>query len=246
MTKTKIYKSMQQLVQENDVIWITTPDDAISAIDHSISLLNVKGKSICHASGALPSTALQFSKAAGAAVFSIHPIYAFSHKAVTIEELQSVNFSLEGEFVQEEDDVVLRMMRKLGNHYFIRDVKTTAAYHLANVFVSNLTLALLDIGLSYFKEIGLKEEEAIFAAMPLIQGNIKNIEEKGLLSSLTGPVPRGDWKTVERHLSALKTEDVPLYQELSLHLLKMAEKKGDKTKKEGYEKLENCLRGWKE
>lgn len=123
--------------------------------------------------------------------------------------------------------MVLQMMKKIGNFFFVRNVETSAMYHLANVFVSNLTLALLEIGVSYFKEIGLTEEEAIYAAMPLIKGcNIRNIEEKGFLSSLTGPVLRGDWKTVERHLAVVKDEDQEIYKELSLHLLKLARKKG--------------------
>ncbi len=243
MTHTKAYLSLKEIVQENDVLWITTPDDTIPAIDNEISKLNVKGKSICHASGSLPSTALQLSKAAGAAVYSIHPIYAFSHKAVDFEELQSVKFSIEGDFLPEDEDVVLQMMKKIGNFYFVRNVKTSAMYHLANVFVSNLTLALLEIGVSYFQEIGLTEEEAIYAAMPLIKGNIRNIEEKGFLSSLTGPVPRGDWKTVERHLAVVKDEDQEIYKELSLHLLKLARKKENGEKLSSYEKVEHCLKG---
>lgn len=244
MTATKLYKSLKEIVQENDILWITTPDDTIPAIDNDISKLNVKGKSICHASGSLPSTALQFSKIAGAAVYSIHPIYAFSHKAVDFEELRNMKFSVVGDFSQEDDNAVLQMMKKIENFYFIRNAETSAAYHLANVFVSNLTLALLDIGVAYFQEMGLSEREAIFAVMPLVKGNIRNIEEKGFLSSLTGPVPRGDWKTVERHLSVVKKEDKQIYKELSLRLLELARKKGNAEMAESYEKVELCLKGW--
>lgn len=243
ITKTKVYSSLNEIVQENDILWITTPDDTITAIDKELSNLNVKGKSICHASGSLSSTALQFCKNAGAAVYSIHPIYAFSHKTVDFTELQKMKFSLEGEFLREDDDVVLQMMKKIGNICFFRSVETSAMYHLANVFVSNLTLAVLDIGISYFQDMGLSEQEAISAVMPLIQGNIKNIEEKGFLSSLTGPVPRGDWKTVQRHLSVVKEEDKKIYQKLSLHLLALARKRGNIENNENYKKVELCLKG---
>ncbi|WP_312043915.1 Rossmann-like and DUF2520 domain-containing protein [Anaerotignum sp.] len=243
ITHTKVYKNLKEIVQENDVLWITTPDDTVPAIDFEISRLNVKGKSICHASGSLPSTVLRLSKAAGAAVYSIHPIYAFSHKAVDFEELKNVNFSVEGQFSSKDEDVVLQMLKRIGNAYFVRNLETSAMYHLANVFVSNLTLALLEIGVSYFQEIGLTEQEAIYAAMPLIKGNIRNIEEKGFLSSLTGPVPRGDWKTVERHLDVVREEDQELYKGLSLHLLKLARAKGNGEKLSSYDKVEHCLKG---
>ncbi|WP_313523965.1 Rossmann-like and DUF2520 domain-containing protein [Anaerotignum sp.] len=246
MTGTKIYNSLNKIVDENDVLWITTPDDTIPTIEKEISKLNVKGKSICHASGSLSSAALQFSKNAGAAVYSIHPIYAFSHKTVDFKELQNVKFSLEGDFLRENDDMVLQMMDKIGNFYFIRSAKTSATYHLANVFVSNLTLALLDIGVSYFQDMGLSEQEAISAVMPLIKGNIRNIEEKGFLSSLTGPVPRGDWKTVQRHLSVVKEEDKEIYQKLSLHLLGLSRNKGNIDKENNYKKVELCLKGLEE
>ena len=246
MTNTKKYKNLKEIVQENDILWITTPDDTIPTIDYELSKLNVKGKSICHASGSLSSTALQFSKKAGAAVYSIHPIYAFSHKTVDFTEMQKVKFSIEGEVSRGDDDVVIQMMKKIGNFYFIRNVETSAMYHLANVFVSNLTLALLDIGISYFQEMGLSEEEAIFAVMPLVKGNIRNIEEKGFLSSLTGPVPRGDWKTVQRHLSVVKEENKEIYEELSLHLLNLARKKGNIEKENHYNKVELCLKGLEE
>ncbi|MDD3395536.1 MAG: DUF2520 domain-containing protein [Anaerotignum sp.] len=243
MTNTKIYLSLNEIVQDNDILWITTPDDTISTIDYEISKLNVKGKSICHASGSLPSTVLQFSKNAGAAVFSIHPIYAFSHKTVDFKELQTVKFSLEGDFSMGDEEGVLQMMKKIENFYFIRSAQTAAAYHLANVFVSNLTLSLLDIGVTYFQDMGLSKEEAIFVMMPLVKGNIRNIEEKGFLSSLTGPVPRGDWETVERHLSVIKDEDGEIYKKLSLHLLELARKKANGENVENYKKVEFCLKG---
>lgn len=243
LTNTNIYTSIEELVQDNDIIWITTPDDTILAIDHEISKLNVKGKFICHASGSLPSTVLQFSKNAGAAVYSIHPIYAFSHKTVNFKELQTVKFSLEGNFSHGDENAILQMMKKIGNFYFIRSAETAAIYHLANVFVSNLTLSLLDIGVSYFLDMGLSEEEAISVVMPLVKGNIRNIEEKGFLPSLTGPVPRGDWRTLQRHLSVIKKEDEEIYKSLSLHLLELARKKDNGEKAENYKKVELSLKG---
>ncbi|WP_330695272.1 Rossmann-like and DUF2520 domain-containing protein [Anaerotignum sp.] len=243
LTNTNIYTSIEEIVQDNEIIWITTPDDTILAIDHEISKLNVKGKSICHASGSLPSTVLQLSKKAGATVYSIHPIYAFSHKTVDFKELQTVKFSLEGDFSHGDEDAILQMMKKIGNFYFIRSAETAAIYHLANVFVSNLTLSLLDIGVSYFLDMGLSKEEAISVVMPLVKGNIRNIEEKGFLSSLTGPVLRGDWKTLQRHLSVIKKEDEEIYKKLSLHLLELARKKETGEKAENYNKIEFCLKG---
>jgi len=113
------------------------------------------------------------------------------------------------------------LMKALGNKYFVRGEETSSIYHLANVFVSNLTLSLLDIGTSYFKQLGLNEKDALNAMKPLIKGNIESIFEKGFVNSLTGPVLRGDLSTVEKHLSAINKEDKDLYKILSLNLLKL-------------------------
>lgn len=112
-------------------------------------------------------------------------------------------------------------MKTLGNKYFIRSKETSSVYHLANVFVSNLTLSLLDIGTSYLKKLGLNEEEALNAIKPLVQGNIESIMDKGVVNSLTGPVLRGDITTIETHLSVVDKEHKDLYKLLSLNLLKL-------------------------
>jgi predicted short-subunit dehydrogenase-like oxidoreductase (DUF2520 family) len=56
--------------------------------------------------------------------------------------------------------------------------------------------------------------------LPIIRATMKNIETRGPLASLTGPVVRGDDKTIRSHLAAV--EDMPLHREIYLALSKMA------------------------
>ena len=121
----------------------------------------------------------------------------------------------------EENILVINLIKVLGNKFFIRNKETSSIYHLANVFVSNLTLSLLNVGTSYLRKLGLNEEEALNAIKPLVQGNIESIIEKGFVNSLTGPVLRGDITTIDKHLSVLEKEDKELYKILSLNLLKL-------------------------
>jgi len=131
-------------------------------------------------------------------------------------ELKEKKTNFDGENIS-----VIDLIKTLGNKFFIRNEETSSIYHLANVFVSNLTLSLLDIGTSYLKKLGLNEEEALNAIKPLVQGNIDSIIQKGFVNSLTGPVLRGDITTIEKHLSVLEKEDTELYKILSLNLLKL-------------------------
>ncbi|WML33523.1 DUF2520 domain-containing protein [Clostridium sp. OS1-26] len=219
ITKSKFYDNIQELIKESDILFITTSDDIISIIDSKLSKFDLKSKSICHTSGSLKSNVLCNAKHSGALIYSIHPIFAFSNKNMNLEGFEKIYFSIEGDIL--EDSIVLKLFKVLGNNFFIRDKETSSTYHLANVFISNLILSLLEVGINYFKALGLREEEALKAVKPLINGNIESIYSKGFINSLTGPVLRGDVKTIEKHLSVLKEKDKKLYSLLSLNLLNL-------------------------
>lgn len=223
ITKSTFYDNIQDIIKESDILFITTPDDIISIIDSELSQFDLKYKSICHTSGSLKSNVLCNAKRSGALIYSIHPMFAFSSKDTQINELQNIYFSIEGDTLENSalDENINNLLKTIKNKFFIRSKETSSVYHLANVFVSNLTLSLLDIGTSYLKQLGLNEEEALNALKPLIKGNIDSIYKKGFVNSLTGPVFRGDITTIEKHLSVLEEQDKNLYKILSLNLLKL-------------------------
>lgn len=154
-------------------------------------------------------------------------MFAFSNKNIELNKLGKMYFSLEGDFDPKghEESNVLKLIKSLGNKYFIRNIEDSSAYHLANVMVSNFVLSLLDIGTSYLCNMGLSEHDAINALYPLIQGNIDNIHSSGFVNSLTGPILRGDTNTIEKHLDAIKDEHKELYKDLSMNLLKLVGKR---------------------
>lgn len=227
ITNSKSYDDYKEIIKDSDILFITTPDDIISIIDREISKFDLKNKSICHASGSLKSTILSNAKLSGALIYSIHPMFAFSNKNMSIRKLEQIYFSIEGNLKNENINnlPVIDLMNHIGNKYFIRNIEDSAKYHLANVFVSNLVLSLLDVGTSYLKELGLNEECALNALFPLIEGNLESIHKNGFVKSLTGPVVRGDIKTVNKHLENLNDDDIELYKSLSLNLLRLVEKR---------------------
>ncbi|EKQ57266.1 MAG: hypothetical protein A370_01083 [Clostridium sp. Maddingley MBC34-26] len=237
ITKSKFYDNIQNIINESNILFITTPDDIISIIDNELSKFDLNNKSICHTSGSLKSNVLCNAKHSGALIYSIHPIFAFSSKDTNLKELESIYFSIEGDIF--ENCVLLELMKRLENKYFTRRAEDSSIYHLANVFVSNLTLSLLDMGVTYFKKLGLNEEEALNALKPLIIGNIDSIYTKGFVNSLTGPISRGDISTVEKHLCALEEKDKDLYKILSLNLIKLVSLR--ETKEFEGIKMENAI-----
>ena len=226
ITNSKPYDNIQEIIEDSDILLITTPDDIISTIDRELSKFDLNNKSICHTSGSLKSNVLYNAKHSGALIYSFHPIFAFSTKDTNLNELGKIYFSIEGDVFEKSS--LINLVKILGNKYFIRTEEDAVTYHLANVFVSNLMLSLLNTGISYFKKLNLSEKEALKALQPLVEGNIESIFKKGFVNSLTGPVARGDITTVLKHLSVLEGEDKELYKILSLNLLKLVALKGNK------------------
>jgi len=234
-TNSKAYESLNDLVRDSSMIFITTPDDSINEVWRKLSNYNLTNKIICHTSGSLTSSILNMNNS-NAFAYSIHPIFAFSDKYNSYKNLQNAYFSIEGpeDHIHELKDFI----HSLGNNFFVLNKDDKALYHLASVTVSNLVLSLINIGCSYLSQCGLNEGDALKALLPLIQNNIDNIKGNGFISALTGPIERNDLGTIKHHISAIPTGDVSLYKNLSLNLLPLSQKKH---KDKDYKKLKKYL-----
>ncbi len=222
-TNSKAYENINDLVKDSSMIFITTPDDSIHEVWQKISTLNLASKIICHTSGSLTSSIFSNINNSDAFAYSIHPIYAFSHKYISYKNLQKAYFSIEGP--EHHIHTLKDFIHSLGNKSFVIDESDKALYHLASVTVSNLVLSLINTGCSYLSDCGLSEEDALDALLPLIQNNIDNIKTSGFISALTGPVERNDLGTITHHIGAIPRDDVQLYKNLSLNLLSLSQKK---------------------
>ena len=230
------FDEMEKLVALSDTLIITTPDDEISGVWDCMKEMSVDERIICHVSGSLSSdvfVGIEKKRAYGA---SIHPLLAFRDRFSSYMQLNNGFFTLEG------DGTALwgleKLLQELGNPYRVIERKDKAAYHCAASILSNHVLALLELGFGLLETCGFSEEEAREASASLIRGNIENVLKNGTLSSMTGPVLRGDLSTVEKHFQVLEGEDREIYRLLGRRLLKMA-----KTKDPGkdYEKLERLF-----
>jgi predicted short-subunit dehydrogenase-like oxidoreductase (DUF2520 family) len=76
-----------------------------------------------------------------------------------------------------------------------------------------------------FKAAGLEENQALAALLPLVGGTLENLKNQGTGPALTGPVIRGDEKTLRTHLEALKAypEIKELYGKMANRALSIAQ-----------------------
>lgn len=235
-TNTKQYKNILDLINDSDAIFITTPDGEIQGVWNEMKKLPIENKLICHCSGSISSEIFSNINNHGAYGYSIHPMFAISDKYNSYKNLSKAFITIEGH--EKFINYLEELFKGLGNDVAIIDNSSKALYHVASVFASNLVLGLINNGVTYLKECGFEEDKAIKALFPLIEFNLSNIKEKGIVDSLTGPIERGDLTTIISHCEALNSIDRELYKKLSKNILEIAKiKNSDRN----YEKLERFL-----
>lgn len=235
-TGTKQYLSVDDLVKDSDLIFLTVQDGAITTVWQEIKQLPLQGKIICHCSGSLASTVFTGIAAMGAYGYSVHPFYAVSDKYQSYKELSNAFFTIEGS--TEKMDLIESILDGCHNRFRVIDADKKTKYHAAAVCASNLMTGLIDMAAEMLTECGFTKEEAFSAFTPIVMGNIKNVLEKGPEDALTGPVERCDTKTVIRHLNELSEDEREIYRLLSRRLVNIAE---NKNKSYNYDALKGIL-----
>ena len=222
-TNTEAFDDLKKIVCASDVLMLTVPDGRIEAVWDSIKAFDIKGKLICHCSGAMTSNIFSGVTEAGAFGYSIHPMYAISSKYESYKEVDNSFFTVEGD--DRYADRICSVIETLGNRCVKISGKDKVKYHSAAVFASNLVTGLLATSQELLRQCGFSEEEAQMAIMPLFLWNAENAAAKGPADSLTGPVERCDIETVKKHMAVLSGDELQAYTAVSRCLVPVAQKK---------------------
>jgi predicted short-subunit dehydrogenase-like oxidoreductase (DUF2520 family) len=204
------------VVNASEAIAITTQDRVIQDVAAEINTKadRLDGKLIFFTSGADPSSILQPLDKKGAFLGSLHPLQTFPDIDSAIGVLQDTCIFIEG------DKDAIPILRHLGDHIgakvYVIAGKDKVLYHLSAVFVCNLLSALFYSGKGLMEKINIDFEPFL----PIIRATLKNIESKGPLAALTGPIVRGDVKTVKAHLASI--EDMELHKKVYKALSEVA------------------------
>jgi predicted short-subunit dehydrogenase-like oxidoreductase (DUF2520 family) len=191
-------------------IFITTPDDSIAPVCREIVKKGgIKpGDKVIHMSGAGGLDLLESARKAGAKVASIHPLQSFADIEGAILNIPLSTFGITADVNLREWSAEL--VRDLGGIPFEVPAEVKPLYHAAACMASNYLTTLINAAVEIYLSLGLSRDEATGALWPLIAGTLKNIEAKGSVQALTGPISRGDAGTIEEHLSVFR-EKLPVY-----------------------------------
>ena len=230
LTQSKTYPTIQELLHDSTMVWITVSDDALPIVAKEISSLDIPShiKAFVHTSGVHSADILQPIRDAGFPTYCAHPLMAFGEATETAAQLSETYFSLDGPMdeLKEKDATYLAdFFEKTGNHTLYIEANKKVLYHCAASVLSNYMVTLLNMAYEMFEESGMTKSEIKKATSPLLRSTLKNIAENDQMSdALTGAIKRGDRTTVEKHLAALEKnmpDKTMLYKELGKETMAM-------------------------
>ena len=223
-TGSEAFTDLGALIEASDVLFLTVPDGTISEVFEQVRQYPIQGKYICHCSGSLSAgEAFPGIDQTGAYEYSVHPLFAVSDKYEAYKELQDVFFAVEGS--EEHLPKIKGMLKEAGIDLQVIRAEDKTLYHAAAVTASNLAVALLAESIDMLCQCGFDEADARKALTPLVTGNVQHVLSRGPAAALTGPVERGDAKTIAKHLACMNEQQSAIYRVLSSRLIPIAESK---------------------
>jgi predicted short-subunit dehydrogenase-like oxidoreductase (DUF2520 family) len=214
---------VQSAVDRADLVFITTPDDIIKPFACSIEWW--RGQSVVHCSGALDRRALFSAEEVGASTGSFHPLQSIT-EASTPDALRGIAIAVEAAGLMR--DRLSDIARSLGARPIVLAPGSKARYHAGATIASNYLITLASCAVELLESAGLSQEEALASLVPLMRGTLANLSELGLPAALTGPIARGDARTVSRHEQALESfpEIADIYESLGRRTVTLARERG--------------------
>jgi predicted short-subunit dehydrogenase-like oxidoreductase (DUF2520 family) len=179
-----------------DLLVLAVPDGALGEVAAAVEV--VEATVVLHLAGSLGLDVLAPHPRRAA----LHPLVSLPSASVGAERLiAGAWFAVAG------DPMATDIVNDLGGRAVPIADEQRAAYHAAAVIASNHLVALMGQVERVAESVGVPSK----AMWALAQGALENVQRLGPAAALTGPVQRGDWATVRRHVAALGPNERPAY-----------------------------------
>lgn len=186
-----------------DVVLIATPDHAVPQVAAKLARQGGeewRGKMVLHTCGSLSGAALAPLARRGASTGSMHPMQTFSGRGRT--DLEGVIFGIDGD--ARACRAARQMARSLGGVPVVVNENSRVAYHVAGGFASQHLLSVIEAGTRILMSVGFTRRQASRALLRMARQTLDNFERLGPRATWTGPLARGDFGTVKKHVAALR------------------------------------------
>ena len=186
------------------MILLTTPDDALAPVaagarSNSAGKLAAE-KSFCTRVARSIAASWLRSRA------SVHPQVRFIRcrrsPGAEAPELEGRDFR--GRRRSAARRAAKRIARSLGGVPVAIDARDKPAYHAAGALVAGHALALVEAATQILTRIGFPRRRALQTLLPLTRQMLDNFESSVRAAAWTGPIARGDYAIVAKHVKALR------------------------------------------
>jgi predicted short-subunit dehydrogenase-like oxidoreductase (DUF2520 family) len=182
-----------------DVLWLAVPDEAIGDVSQTLAGHAELPHIVLHASGALSSLALGVLSERGVHAGSAHPMMTFV--AGESPSLEGAWFAVEGSPVAVR--AARAMASRLGANSFSIKPGEKALYHAFGAMLSPMLATELAAAEQLGLRAGISAKNVRCIMEPIVLRTVRNVLRNGAGKSFSGPLARGDVRTVESHLESL-------------------------------------------
>jgi len=189
------------VAKASDVLLLTVPDDSLGNVVRMLSASGAirAGQYVVHTSGRHGTNILQPAADRGALVLAMHPAMTFTGTDLDLDRLAGCVFGVTG-------DRALRLFAESlvadlkGRVVWIEE-SDRALYHAALAHGANHLVTLVTQAMDLLRSTGAEDPAATLR--PLLTAALDNALTYGD-AALTGPIVRGDIRTVRAHLVQLR------------------------------------------
>jgi predicted short-subunit dehydrogenase-like oxidoreductase (DUF2520 family) len=201
-----------------DVLWLAVPDESVRDVSKELAAHTELPHIILHASGALSSLALATLTERGVHTGSAHPMMTFV--AGEPPSLEGAWFAVEGSPVAVR--AARAMARKLGANSYTIKPGNKALYHAFGAMLSPMLATELAAAEQLGLRAGISAQDVRRIMEPIVLRTVQNVLRNGAGKSFSGPLARGDVRTVESHLESLgNSPELFVYRALMEYATKM-------------------------
>ncbi|MDA2810807.1 DUF2520 domain-containing protein [Nocardiopsis sp. RSe5-2] len=204
-----------EVVAASELVLLTVPDDALGPLAGGLAETGapLEGRLLAHTSGSHGHGVLAPATAAGALPLALHPVMTFTGRPEDLDRLASCSFGVTAP--EPLRPIAEALVVEMGAEPVWIDEDRRALYHAALAGGANHLVTLVAESREQLRAAGVPDPGRMLG--PLLGAALDNALRLGI-DGLSGPVLRGDARTVQGHLAELRAhapESVSAYVALA-------------------------------
>jgi len=219
-----------QTMAPADCWLIGTGDDQIQDMARALgeSGQSLEGALVIHLAGRFGLDVLAALEGRGAMLAALHPVRSLTHEGLSLADFGGTACVAEG--AADALAALRPLIAGIGGAWLPLRHIDRGLYHAAVAVVSNVTKGVAWKAQNWLGDAGLPADTAAQVVHQLLRSTVEDLFRMGARQSITGPIVRGDTRTIEAHLEAVGSrhpEDLDIYRVLARIIVELARDRGD-------------------